>query len=87
MTYVARSEYCSTCGGMHPKFIDGCPNEHRQLDPIPWPTIDAKVDPTSNVRGPYRTVWFKCPKCGFSYVLMKSNFCSDCGAKLSWGDN
>jgi len=84
MTYVARSEYCTFCGGMHPKFLDGCPDNPLKGTELTALLIGMKVDPTSNKRGVYHTLWFKCPKCEYDSVMVKSNYCSNCGVKLSW---
>lgn len=81
MTYAALKEYCPDCGGWHPKFLSGCPTNPNGLSSL---LVGMKVDPTSNKRGEYLTVWFKCPKCEHSFVLLKSNYCNNCGIKLSW---
>lgn len=77
MTYVAKKEYCRHCDKMHP--VGACEE--------PWfPKAEEAlpVDKTSNVKGAYHTLYFKCPKCNFSFVLLNSNYCSDCGVKLNW---
>lgn len=28
--------------------------------------------------------WFNCPKCENSNVIIHSNYCSECGIKLTW---
>jgi len=30
--------------------------------------------------------FYKCPKCGSTYVMKKFNFCPDCGIRLVWSD-
>lgn len=44
----------------------------------------VSVDPSSNVRGAYRTLYFRCPKCGYSKVLLKVEECPNCNVKLNW---
>lgn len=42
------------------------------------------VDPSSNIRGAYRTLYFKCPKCDYSRVFLNSKECPQCSIKLNW---
>jgi len=77
MTYIAKQTYCQHCNKIH---VVGVCEE-------PWlPTQEAVivVDKTSNVRGTYHTLYFKCPKCDNSFVLLNSNYCPQCGIKLNW---
>lgn len=32
----------------------------------------------------YWGYWWKCDKCGDIYIIKKSNYCMNCGAKINW---
>jgi len=74
MTFVPKQEFCIQCGKIHP--VGSCQ----------FPTLETglDVDKSSNIMGSYRTLYFRCPKCNNSFILLNSNYCYECGAKLNW---
>lgn len=62
----------------------------RESGDYPRPSQDvpqeskASVDPSSNIRGAYRTIFFRCPWCDYPKVFLKIDKCPSCGVKLNW---